>query len=156
MRGQRTVSQALEYVNADFRGLARVPQQLHEEKHNSTVAEPLEIQQDVQLRGGRSHRSTCAEHPDEPLHFVHTYWRRRTTRTRTRVPRPGALTRSREAPTAMACSRINWSPKWPGWVSQRSKPRPLSAISSVTSAAPTSSTRSTCVACACLAMLCSA
>ena len=83
VRGQRSVSQALQYVNADFRGLARVPQQLQEEKQNPTVAEPLEIQQYVQLRGGRSHRSTCAEHLDEPLHFVHTYCRRRTTRTRT-------------------------------------------------------------------------
>ena len=83
IRGQRSVSQAFQYVNADFRGLARVPQQPQEEKHNPTVAEPLEIQQYVQLRGGRSHRSKCAEHLDEPLHFVHTYCRRRTTRMRT-------------------------------------------------------------------------
>ena len=83
IRGQRSVSQTLQYVNADFRGLARVPQQLQEEKHNPRIAEPLEIQQYVQLRGGRSHRSTCAEHPNEPLHFVHTYRRRRTTRMRT-------------------------------------------------------------------------
>src|SRR3989442_7846769 len=146
MRGQRSVSQALQYVNADFRGLARSPQQLQEEKHNPTVAEPLEIEQYVQLRGGRSHRSTCAEHLDEPLHFVHSHHRGRMTRMRTRVPRPGVLTRSRAAPIAVACSRINWSPKWPGWLSQRSKPRPLSVTSSVTSVGPTSSTRSTWVA----------
>ncbi len=82
IRGQRSVAQVLQYVHADLRGLARVPQQLQKEEHHPTVADPLDIHQYVQLRSGRSHGPTCAERLDQLLYFVHTHRRRLMTRTR--------------------------------------------------------------------------